>query len=207
MKRLVLIFSVIFTASNAAADFSDQFFFKPFLTLEYQAPRLSGGGRGFKTDGLGSQILRFENISPGVSMRIHRYIGIDASYVMVGLNSAQLNRNDQALDLEGKASFNFKAFTLSTLFYLSPTENGPLELFGEVGAALIDSTFKYRLTDGTGVNKGYKQANPLVGAGFQFMPFSGSNDAFRFSYQHYLQKMEGIDANYGAFRVGFIKSF
>ncbi len=208
MKKLftaIFIFSCLVIASTANAKITDGFFLKSFVSLEYSAPEISGGGGNtdFQTNLFGKQISNFENIAIGLHFRVHRYLGFNANWQQSELHNSSLTHYGA---LQQKARFKMDQYNLSALFYL-PVKEDEFEIFAEAGVADMNSKLTFIASDSSSTYRKNHETMGLYGLGFQFMPFDDSDDAFRFSFQKYIGKLALLDSHFTTIRIGYLKSF
>lgn len=192
-------------SSNSFANIHDGFFFEPFATIEYSAPKFSGnsGAKHFATDSFGSQLKNFDNIALGFHGRVHKYLGFNANWSQTDLSSTNLD----GYILSKKASLALDYYNISALFFVPLVEDSVLEFFGETGVSKIKSKISIFETSGDYTKKTANETKPFIGGGFQYAPFKESNDAIRFSIQRQIGKLDLIDARLTTIRLGYIKSF
>ncbi len=198
------IFAVFFYAQNQAFG-AEEFFLRPSLTLEYSAPEVSSGGVNvnFKTPSLGDQLEGIENITFGAHLRIHENLGFNANWTQTDLEN---NVGLQNYFVYLNPHFKMDYYNFSALFF-APIEKDSFELFAEAG--LSDMVSSLVIFESVGRYSKLKdhQTNPFLGLGFQLAPFEKSQDAFRFSVQRYIDKINIIDVNFTSVRIGYIKRF
>ncbi len=198
------IASIIFAKTSFAAV-QDGFFFKPFLTLEYAAPKLSGGGVNprFQNNVIGKQIKKFENIALGFHGRIHKFVGINVNWSQMGLSSAVL----QGHQLSQKSNFGLSHYDFSTQFFVPLVEDSVVEFFGEVGVSSMKSHLTVFDTDGSYAKNQSSETHTFFGVGAQYAPFNDSNDVIRISAQRYNGKLQLLDTNLTLIKIGYAKEF
>lgn len=175
------------------------FFFKPMLSIEYHAPRISSSGVNseFKVSGtLFHQIGDLQNIAIGGNFRVHKYLGLNANWVQSDMTNSSL----QGLAaLSNRAQFRFDQYNLSALFYVPVIENF-FEIFAEGGLADMRSQLTYNDVRNTS-----HETVGLYGAGFQFI--FNEKDALRLSWQRYAGRIGLINSEYSAMRIGYLRAF
>lgn len=180
------------------------FFFKPFLSIEYSAPRILGGGTNveFKTShNLFSQVRDIENIALGMNLRIHRYLGFNANWAQTELDNTSL-QNIGTLSRE--ANFRLDQYNFSALFYAPIVEN-LFELFAEGGISDMSSRLNYASSSGNFSDRKSHETMGIYGIGFQILPSETS--AIRFSVQKYSGKLALLNSHYETIRIGYLKAF
>jgi len=180
------------------------FFFKPSLSIEYNAPEVSGGGTNtdFKTsDDLFHQLREIENIALGFNFRLHRYLGFNANWVQSDLDNASLQ---DVGALSRKANFRIDQYNFSALFYVPLVEN-LFEVFAEGGVSDMTSKLNYANASGVFLERKAHETTGLYGAGFQLT--LNENNAIRFSVQKYYGKLALLDSHYSTVRIGYLRSF
>ncbi len=192
-------------ATKNAHVATKNFFFKPALTIEYSAPRLSAGGDNaeFKTNNLANQLKGFENIALGFHVRVHKYLGFNVNWSQTDLNNDKL----QGESISQKARLNLDYYNFSALFFAPIKSSAKIEFFGEVGVSDIRNRLSY--VDSTGgffVDKDH-ETRAFFGAGFQMAPFAKSDDMIRFSALRYLGEIDIISSNLTMVRLGYVKTF
>lgn len=181
------------------------FFFKPSLSIEYNAPRISGSGvnSNFKVSGaLFHQVSDLQNVSIGGNFRIHKYLGFNANWVQSDLVNSELQ--GVTGDLSERAQFRFDQYNLSALFYVPAVAN-LFEVFAEGGVADIRSRLTYSTTPNNPVNETSHEIVGFYGAGFQIL--LNEENAFRLSWQRYMGRIGLINSNYSTMRVGYLMAF
>jgi len=183
----------------------DGFFFEPFLSVEYSAPKLSGGAQNskFKTDNIFKQVTAFDNIALGIHGRIHKYVGFNANWAQTDLSSTEMAN----YALEKKANYALNYTNFSALFFVPLIEDSKVEIFAELGAADMKSKISIFETSGEYTKKQSHQTATFYGAGFQIAPFDSSNDSIRMSFLRYAGKIALLDTNLTIVRLGYVKSF
>lgn len=204
-RFFALCLCIVVSCNKSFAATEDGFFFVPFLTVEYSAPRVSSGGDNskFKTDNIFKQILAADNFALGMHGRIHKYVGFNVNLAKTDLSSAEM----QNYALEKKAEYALSYANFSTMFFMSLIEDDRVEIFAELGASDMQSKISISQTNGDYTKKHSHQTMAFYGAGFQFLPFESSNDAIRMSFLRYVEKIPLLDANLTVVRLGYIKSF
>lgn len=179
------------------------FFFKPFLSLEYSAPRISGGGINsqLRTNNFGKQMTHFENIAVGFNFRVHRYLGFNANWQKTDLTNDVLQGIGS---LSQEARFKMNHYNFSALFYGPRIENF-LETFLEAGVADMNSKLTYVQSNGVVGDRKAHETMGIYGVGFQLLV--NPDNIVRFSIQKYSGKLALIDSYYTTIRVGYLRSF
>lgn len=211
MKKLrILAFAglatlLLFLPQHSFAALRDSFFFKPFATVEYSAPRFYGDSRAkrFATDSFFTQLKNFDNIAIGFHGRVHKYVGFNFNWSQTDLSSTAL----KGYEIAKKAELALDYFNVSALFFAPLIEDSFLELFGELGLSKMKSKINISETSGKYTKKTTSETVPFVGIGVQLAPFESSQDAIRVSFQHYLNKLDLVQANFSTIRIGYVKSF
>ncbi len=200
-----LFFCVVVSCNQSFAAVQDGFFFEPFLSAEYSAPRLSGNGENskFKTNNIVKQIFAFDNIALGMHGRVHKYAGFNINWAQTDLSSTQM----QNYVLSKKANYSLNYANVSALFFVPLIEDSKVEIFAELGASDMQSKISIFETSGDFTKKHSHQTVAFYGAGFQVLPFESSNDAIRMSFLRYAGKIALLDTNLTVVRLGYIKSF
>ena len=92
----------------------DSFFFEPFATIEYSAPRFYGNAdaKHFATDSIFTQLKNFDNIALGFHGRVHKYLGININWSQTDLTSPNLS----GYSLSKKATLGIDYLNFSALF-------------------------------------------------------------------------------------------
>lgn len=196
--------SALFSFSSQAAV-RDSFFLESFLTIEYSAPRFYGNSdsKHFATDSILTQIKNFDNIALGFHGRVHKYAGFNINWSQTDLSSTAL----KGLDLAKKADLALDYYNFSALFFAPVVEDSFVELFAELGVSKMKSKTSVFEVDGSYTKSTKSQTIPFAGIGFQVAPFEDSKDAFRFTFQRYLSKLDLVGANFSTVRLGYVKSF
>ncbi len=205
MKKIIFFAVALsfFAAQSFANDWSDEFFFKPALSLEYSAPSLSNSGnKDFKSNNLGKQISGFENIALGANLRVHKFLGFNANWAQGALSS---NNLQDVGYLNNAARYKFDQINLSALAYFPA--NDFVEFFAEAGVSDIHGRLNYVQNNGTVVNEKAHQTKALYGVGIQFKPSVKCEDMIRLSFQKYSGNLALLDANYSTVRIGYLKLF
>lgn len=207
MKKIaiaVIAFFIFNSQSFANTNRFDNFYFKPALTIEYQAPHISGGGANsnLKTNNFGKQITNFENIAIGGFVKFSPRIGVNLNWVKTNLHNSEL----KGVALSQVARFNIEHINLSGVYLVEVIDNFA-EFFGEAGVSSMKSNLKYVDSNLNSVKKTNNELMPFIGAGFQIKPFKSPSNALRFSVQRYCCKIDLIDSPYTTVRVGFVKYF
>jgi hypothetical protein len=204
MKKIFIfcVFYFLFI-SKSFAEIADQFFFKPYFSLEYQIPKISGGASSqYKNNNYFEQLTHLENIVLGTNFRIHKFIGLN-------FNIAQINTGSTALhgiQLSKKADFAMRQYNFSVLGYM-PISRDFIDLFAELGLARTENKFSYAKGDGSFISKSEQKDLIFYGVGLQITPFENSDNALRISFQKYHQKLPLIDAKYKLIRFGYLFEF
>ena len=196
MKKLILAFLISFVAITAQA--------KNYLTIEYNAPEISGGGANtdFKTSkGLFGQIADFNNIALGANFRIHKNFGFNANWSQVEMENYSIFNVGS---LSRKASLQIEHFNFSALAYL-PVKKDLFELFAEFGIADINSKLTYVTSSGAVFAGKSHDTKALYGFGFQV--HLTKSEALRLSFQKYSGKLSLLDSSYSTLRIGYLKAF
>ncbi|MBU6140262.1 MAG: hypothetical protein KGP29_01720 [Proteobacteria bacterium] len=180
------------------------FFFKPALSIEYNAPRISrsGANSSFRVSGaLFHQVGDLQNIALGGNFRVHKHLGFNANWVQSELVNSELQGMGT---LSERAQFSFDQYNLSALFYVPVIENF-FEIFAEGGVADMRGRLTYTPAGGSAVNETSHQTVGLYGAGFQII--LNEKDTIRLSWQRYAGKIGLINSDYSTMRVGYLMSF
>ncbi len=198
------IFLVFFHPMDSFAEMRDEFFLKPFGSLEYSAPNVIGGGvnSDLKTNLPEKQIADFENIAVGGHLRIHKFVGLNTNWAQTELSNDSL----QGYSLSHKPRFKMDQYNLSALFY-APIIDDDFELFAEAGVSDMNTKLTYATSEGNSVVRKVHETMAVYGAGFQFTFSDNSDDSFRFSFQKYSGKLALLNAYYSTIRFGYLKSF
>lgn len=209
MKKIIFvaaIISIFSTAAQAASPMNQSgFFFKPYLSIEYSAPDISGGGTNvnFKTSqNFFSQMRDLENLALGGNFRVHKNLGFN-------INWAQTDMENYALQaapggLTRKANFRLDQYNFTALGYF-PVVKDSFELFVEGGAADITSKLNYAGLDGVFHENKAHETKAVYGAGFQL--YVNPNNIVRFSVQKYAGKLALLDSHFTTIRIGYLASF
>lgn len=207
MKIFRLIFScaILLNTTQAFAAIEDGFLFKPFATIEYSAPKLSGGGdnNNFKTDTIFKQLTHFDNIALGVHARIHQYMGLNVNWSQTDLSSNVLVN----YSLSKKAKYALNYYNFSAQFFAPSLGNTDLEAFVEIGVSDMQSKLSIFDSNQDYIKRNAHETQGFAGLGFQYAPFDSSDDAFRLSFLRYFGKIALLDTNLSLVRLGYIKSF
>lgn len=205
----LLSFFVINSASYANEDakkiFSNNnFYIKPALSIEYNAPRISGAGnnKNFSTtEHIFKQIYNLENIAIGAHIRFHDNFGLNVNWVQTDLDSIALKN---AQPLAKKALYKIDHYNFSLLTFVPVIKNF-FELFGEFGLSDMRGNLSYMDINGKSIIRGSHQTRFFYSAGLQI----SLNDinTFRFSAQRYVGKVGLIDSDYTTVRIGFLRFF
>jgi hypothetical protein len=199
-----------YSGQNSLGKFSDKkpsegFFIDPFLSVEYSAPNISGGGvnsDSFKTNAFETQLKNFENIAIGLHFRVHKNLGFNINWVQTELDSGSL----QGTALSQKASYKLGHYNFSALFFAPKMDL--IEFFAELGASDMNSKLTYVDATGNAVDRRTHKTSVLYGAGFQITPFNNSKDAIRFSFQKYAGGMPSLhESDLTTVRVGYLMYF
>lgn len=182
----------------------NNFYIKPAISIEYNAPGLSGAGdnkRFATTDHIFKQIYKFENIAIGAHIRFHDHFGLNANWVQTSLDSPVL-KDTQIINK--KAVYKIDHYNFSLLSF-APVIKNYFELFGELGLSDMHSNLAYTDVKGNSVNRNSHQTRIFYSAGLQII-FNDYN-AFRFSAQRYVGKVGLINSDYTTLRIGFLRFF
>ncbi|MBM3579895.1 MAG: porin family protein [Alphaproteobacteria bacterium] len=182
----------------------DSFFFKPSLSIEYNAPRVFHGGTNadFRVDGgLFHQLSIPTNIALGGNFRVHRYLGFNINWAQSTLINSNLK---DVGTLSDRAKFKIDHTNISALFYAPIAEN-IFEIFGEAGVSDMRSRLTYSNANNVATLSKTHETVGFYGAGFQFL--INDRSALRFSWQRYAGKLGLLDANYETIRIGYLRSF
>ncbi len=180
------------------------FYVEGALSVEYNAPRISGAGDNKKfstTNNLFKQIYDLENIALGVHIRFHDSFGLNVNWVQTNLDSIALQ---QAGPLAKKAIYKIDHYNFSLLTY-APIVKNFFELFAELGASDIRSDLSYTLTNGNSVNKNSHETRFFYGGGMQI--YLNNITSVRFSAQRYVGNIGLINSDYTTVRIGFLRFF
>ena len=183
---------------------SEKFFLRPFLSVEYSAPTITGGGSNadFKTNIFEKQVKDLENIALGLNVRVHDFLGFNANWAQTELNNTAL----QGFSLAQKARFNLDHYNLSALVYF-PLEKNLFEIFAEAGISDMNSKLRYTTSNGDFTSRKAHETMAFYGGGFQLNPFQNSKNAIRFSCQKYSGKLALLNSHYAVVRVGYLHEF
>lgn len=176
-----------------------EFFFKPSLSIEYHAPRISESGVNSRFKASGTffhQVGDLQNIAIGGNFRVHKYLGFNANWVQSDLTNSELQGQGS---LSNRAQFRFDQYNLSALFYIPVIENF-FEIFAEGGLADMRSQLTYNSVKNTS-----HETVGLYGAGFQII--LNEKDALRLSWQRYAGRIGLINSEYSAMRIGYLRAF
>lgn len=205
MKHIIF-FTVVLSLFSAKsfAKISDQFFFNPYLSIEYSAPDLTGGGSNadFKTNNFGKQISGIENFAFGGNFRVHKNLGFNVNWSQSALHNNSLR---DVFGLSQEAQFKIDHYNYSALVYAPIDEF--FELFAEAGVADVNSKLNYITAAGTSVTRKAHETMGLYGAGLQIKPWEKCDDMIRISFQKYSGKLALLDSNYTTVRIGYLKAF
>lgn len=229
MKRILLaaIFSLI--TANALAQASDYettpkpyqpplpqvgdvrinvtpenaFYFKPYLTIEYSAADISGGGdnTNFRaSEALDGQIKNFQNIAIGGHFRVQKYLGFNLNYARNEMQNNTVN----GFGLSREAQFNISHINASALIF-APVVADTLEIFAEIGASDMQSKLTYIDGFGNSLNNKSHETKALLGGGVQAN--FNKTSSLRLSFQKYSGKLALLDSHYTTVRIGYLHSF
>lgn len=205
MKHIIFFTAILslFAAKTFAAT-PDGFFFKSYLSIEYSAPDLTGGGSNadFKTNNLGKQISGIENFAFGGNFRIHKNLGFNVNWAQSGLHHNSLR---DVFGLSKEVHFKIDHYNFSALTYAPIDEF--FELFAEVGVSDMNSKLNYITAAGASVTRKAHETMGLYGAGLQIKPWEKCDDMIRVSFQKYSGKLALLDSNYTTVRIGYLKAF
>lgn len=179
------------------------FFLKPALSVEYNAPRISESGvnSGFKNSGtIFHQIGDIKNIAIGTNIRVHKYWGINVNWVQSELVNSSLQGVGS---LSERARFDFDQYNLSGLFYITAIPKF-FEVFAEGGIADMRGKLTYAIKGNSVIAKSH-ETRGFYGAGFQII--LNEKDTIRLSWQKYAGRIGLIDSEYSLMRVGYLMSF
>lgn len=204
-SRLIFSCAILFNATQAFAAIEDGFFFKPFATIEYSAPKLSGGGdnNNFKTNTIFKQLTNFENIALGLHSRIHQYVGLNLNWSQTDLSSNVLVN----YSLSKKAKYALDYYNFSVQLFAPTLGDTNFEAFAEIGVSDMQSKLSIFESNGSYTKRNAHETQGFAGFGFQYAPFESSDDAFRLSFLRYFGKIALLDTNLALVRLGYIKSF
>ncbi len=181
-----------------------EFFFKPYFSIEYNAPKISKSGvnSNFKVSGaFFHQMHALENLALGGNFRVHKYLGFNTNWVQSDLTNSSLQ---SVGTLSERAQFTFDQYNLSALFYIPIIENF-FEIFAEGGVADIRGKLTYTPLGGSAVNQTSHQTAGIYGAGFQIL--LNEKDTIRLSWQRYSGRIGLINSDYSTMRVGYLVAF
>ena len=179
------------------------FYFKPYFSIEYSAPVISGGGANvdFKTSkSFFSQMREFENLALGGHFRVQKYLGFNLNWAQSEMDNSSANN----LPLSRKANFRMDHYNLSALFFVPVVEKS-FELFGEVGAADMYSKIDYVQSNGNFVSDKAHETKAFLGAGAQIN--LNETSSLRISFQKYSGKLALLNSYYTTLRVGYLHAF
>jgi len=188
---------------NISVNVTPQFYFKPYLSIEYSAPVISGGGSNvdFKsTKELGGQIKNFQNIAIGGHFRVQKYLGFNLNWAHNELENNMLN----GAGLARQAYLNISQINASALIF-APIVQNTLELFAEVGASDMNSKINYIDGSGNFFSAKNHQTKAFLGGGVQ-VNFNKTSTV-RFSFQKYSGKLALVDSHYTTLRIGYLHAF
>jgi len=177
---------------------------KTYLSIEYSAPNVMGGGVNttFKTNVFEKQVKELENIALGMHFRTHRFLGFNFNWAQTDLTNGAV----QNASLSQIAHFKMDQYNASALFFAPVVEN-MFDLFAELGVSDMHSRLSYVQPGGSVFDRRDHETMGIYGIGFQFSPIDGSSDAFRFTFQEYTGKLSLLNARYSTVRIGYLKSF
>jgi hypothetical protein len=182
----------------------NDFYFKPFISIEYSAPEISGGGgnTAFKaSQGLFEQIKDFENIAIGGNFRVQKYLGFNANFAQTTMDHNNLSGVGA---LSRKANLKIDHYNFSALFYM-PVRRNVFEFFFEGGISDISSRLTYADISGNSFSGKTRDTKSFYGGGASF--YLGKDDAIRLSAQKYSGKLALIGSNFTTVRIGYLKAF
>jgi hypothetical protein len=180
------------------------FYIDPALSVEYNAPRISGAGENNRfstTDNLLKQIYNLENIALGAHIRFHDSFGLNGNWVQTNLDSTAL-QHVQITDK--KALYKIDHYNFSLLTYLPIVKNF-FELFAETGVSDMRSDLNYIDSNGENIKKNIHETRFFYGAGMQIS--FNSLTSIRFSAQRYVGNVGLINSDYTTVRFGFLRFF
>jgi hypothetical protein len=180
-----------------------ELFFKPSLSLEYNAPRFSQSGQNssFKNSGtIFHQLGDLSNIAIGGNFRVHKYLGFNANWVQSELLNSRLQGEDV---LTHRAKLKFDQYNFSALFYIPAVEN-LFEIFAEGGVSDLRGRMVYSTASGDFSQKTHETVG-FYGAGFQIVV--NEKDSIRFSWQRYTGRVGPTDSQYSTTRIGYLRAF
>lgn len=231
MKRIIFLSSLLLILSNQAfaqaSDYENEvepyqpplpsihniqvnvtsenaFYFKPFLSIEYSAPTISGGGANvdFKTSHrLSGQIREFQNFAVGGHFRVQKYLGFNLNWQQTEMDNASLYGVGT---LARQANFKMDHYNLSALFFV-PIVPNTFELFAELGVADMNSKIDYVQSNGNFVSTRAHETKALFGGGAQVN--LNKTSTVRVSFQKYSGNLALIHSNYSTFRIGYLHAF
>jgi hypothetical protein len=182
----------------------NNFYIEPALSIEYNAPRVSGSGNNkhfATTEHIFKQLYNLENIAIGAHIRFHDNFGFNANWVQTSLDSTALK---DAQPLAKKALYKIDHYNFSLLTY-APIIKNFFEIFGELGLADMRANLSYVDINGKSVRSNSHQTRFFYSAGLQV----SVNDinTIRFSAQRYVGKVGLINSDYTTVRIGFLRFF
>ena len=182
----------------------NNFYIEPALSIEYNAPRVSGSGNNkhfATTEHIFKQLYNLENIAIGAHIRFHDNFGFNANWVQTSLDSTVLK---DAQPLAKKALYKIDHYNFSLLTY-APIIKNFFEIFGELGLADMRANLSYVDINGKSVRSNSHQTRFFYSAGLQV----SVNDinTIRFSAQRYVGKVGLINSDYTTVRIGFLRFF
>jgi hypothetical protein len=205
---LSLISSNIFAQENDRKEGKtygeNDFYIDPAISIEYNAPRISGGGENKRfstTDNLLKQVYNLENIAIGAHIRFHDSFGFNANWVQTNLDSPAL-QHVQITDK--KALYKIDHYNFSLLTYLPIVKNF-FELFAETGVSDMRSDLSYINSRGENIKRNIHETRFFYGAGMQIT--FNSITSIRFSAQRYAGNVGLIKSDYTTVRIGFLRFF
>lgn len=175
------------------------FFFKPALSIEYNAPRISESGVNseFKSSGtIFHQMGHLQNIALGGNFRVHQHLGFNANWVQSDMTNSELQGMGT---LSNRAQFKFDQYNFSALFY-TPKFSNLFEAFFEGGVADMRSKLTYNNVRSTS-----HQTLGFYGVGLQM--YLSEKDVLRLSWQKYAGRIALINSEYSTMRIGYLRSF
>jgi hypothetical protein len=202
--NFLIINSAVFANDDKKIYNKNNFFLKPAISIEYNAPGVSGAGNNKRfatTEHILKQLYNLENIAIGAHIRFHDNFGLNANWVQTSLDSTALKN---AEPLAKKAVYKIDHYNFSVLGY-APVIKNFFELFGELGLSDMRGNLSYTDINGKSVNRNSHQTRFFYSAGLQL----SLNDinTFRFSAQRYVGKVGLIDSDYTTIRIGFLRFF
>ncbi len=180
------------------------FYFKPFLSLEYSAPSISGGGSNvdFKTSHrLSGQVREFQNLAVGGHFRVQKYLGLNLNWQQTEMDNTSLYGIG---GLARQANFKMSHYNLSALIFAPVVEN-TFEIFAELGVADMNSKIDYVKANGDFVSAKSHETKPLIGGGAQIN--FNQTSTIRISFQKYSGNLALMHSNYSTFRIGYLRAF